>query len=151
MRVLTFVAVCIVIVAALVLVTTDAQAYYFIGDYCWELMPTNGGPNHAFGLKAKLGIFYMGDTHVTVGGQCDLSLGSSSIGAWLPCTGNLELVGNALTGTLTAIVAEGAKWQGELVIDLGTLNGLYNNLIYAGADKHFSNGVMHFASCDTLQ
>lgn len=149
MRVLTFVAVCIVVFAALVLVTADAQAYEFFGDYCWELMPTNGGPNQAFALKAKLGIFYMGGTHATIGGQCALWLGSSNFN-WGPCTGNLELVGNALIGTLTAMVEEGARWQGELVIDPGTLNGLYNSLIHAGTSKHFSNGVMHFASCNTL-
>ena len=150
MRVLTLVAVCVVVVAAFALVTADAQAYEFFGDYCWVLMPTNGGPNEAFGLKAKLGIFYMGNTHATVGGQCGVFVGnsSSSVG-WGPCTGNLELVGNTLIGTLTAI-AEGARWQGELVIDLGTLNGLYNSLFYAGANKYFSNGVMQFASCNAL-
>jgi len=91
----------------------------YIGEYCW----LNG-----YGDLNRIGITLMGDGHFTYSGTL------TSAGSEFGTTGNLEVVGNSVIGTVVGSRTYDNNtatysYVGDFILDVSTLDGTYGTMV----------------------
>ncbi len=100
------------VVAVILIGTFSAQARAeYLGEFCW-LAEQTGGEDPDPPLLLRLGMFYMGGTHIVVSGTL-LEEGEQPFAV----TGNLEILAGRLEGTLTGL-ATGAMGRMTLTMKI---------------------------------